>query len=547
MSTPTTERAPDAQAHARPLATDAGIALRPVYAPGDREALDYLRDLGDPGEFPFTRGRRAPRGGATAAPWIQRELSGEGSPQRSNHQFRELIAHGALGVDVIGDTPTMAALDPDHPMCTPAVGTSGVSLCRKHDFVELFDGIPLDRITASHSLPAAFALAGQYLAAQVNGVDPAALRGSAIQAPLYGEDCSYATFMPFALRMRLCLDSIAFSNRVMPRFHAYLEDTYFISDGGLDVVEEMALGFVQIREITRRLTERGLPVDSFAPRIAILVNCRMDLFEEIAKIRAVRRLYARMMRDEFGAQDPRSLAVNVSVHTSGLTLTAAQPINNVVRGAVQALAMAMASVAGLEISTFDEAFRTPSHTAHVVAMRTQQVIAEETGVTRVSDPLGGSWYLESLTDELERRIDTELRRIESLGHIGELVEAGFFREIFQHGMDRHAQQVQNGERRVVGVNCHRMDPVEDTLLRDLAEERFEPDLEHVERIRRWRDKRDAVEVGEALDVVRAAAEDAGADLMDPIVDALERDCSIGDIAGALRQGYGLSADPFSAP
>ena len=525
-------------------ATDAGIPLRPVYRPQDTPSGDYARMLGDPGEFPFTRGRRTPHRGAVTSGWIQRELSGEGSPARSNAQFRELLAHGATGVDVIGDTPTVAALDPDNPMCTPAVGTGGVSLCRKQDFIELFEGIPLDQITASHSLPASFALAGQYLAAKANGIDPAVLRGSAIQSPMYGEDCSYATFMPFALRMRLATDSIVFSTRTMPRFHAFLEDTYFISDGGLNVVEEMALGFIEIREITRRLLARGLPIDAFAPRIAILVNCRMDLFEEIAKVRATRRLYARMMRDEFGAVDERSLSAAVTVHTSGLTLTAAQPINNVVRGAVQAVAMAMAGVQGLEISTFDEAFRTPSKAAHLVAMRTQQVIAEESGVARVADPLGGSWYIESLTDELEHRIDEEVRRIESLGDIGELVEAGFFRNLFLHGMDRHAQEVQSGERTIVGVNRHVIDPDADTLLRDVAEERFEPDLEHVERIRRWRTDRNSSRVEAALETVRIAAAAADADLMEPIISALDSECSIGEIAGALRTGYGLPAEPF---
>ena len=545
-ATPRTENDSTAGSDRAPLATDAGLPLRAVYRPGEDAGLDYARDLGDPGEFPFTRGRRPPRGSGVTAGWIQRELSGEGSPARSNRQFRELLANGASGIDVIGDTPTVAALDPDHPMCTPAVGTGGVSLCRKQDFVELFDGIALDQITASHSLPAAFALAGQYLAARANGVEPRVLRGSAIQSTMFGEDCSYATFMPFALRMRLALDSIVFSTREMPRFHAFLEDTYFISDGGLNVVEEMALGFVEIREITRRLVARGLAVDSFAPRIAILVNCRMDLFEEIAKIRATRRLYARMMRDEFGATDPRSLSAAVTVHTSGLTLTAAQPINNVVRGAVQALAMAMAGVQGLEISTFDEAFRTPSKTAHLVAMRTQQVISEETGVARVADPLGGSWYVESLTDELERRIEDEVRRIESIGEIGELVEAGFFRELFVHGMDRHAQEVQTGERRIVGVNSHTLPAAEDTLLREVAEERFAPDLEHVERVRRWRAGRNQARVDAALGLVRDAAARADADLMAPIVSALDDECSVGEISGALRSGYGLPADPFPA-
>jgi methylmalonyl-CoA mutase N-terminal domain/subunit len=438
----------------------------------------------------------------------------------------------------------MSALDPDHPMCVPAVGTTGVSLCRKLDFTELLAGIPLDRITLSHSLPPAFAIAGKYLAARDSGLDPVVLRGSAIQPPLYSQDCSYSTFLPFGVRMRLTLDSIAFSLREMPRFHAFLEDTYYISDGGLDIVEEMSLGLLEIREVCRRLIARGLPVDSFAPRIAILVNCRMDLLGEIAKIRATRRLYARMMREEFGAADPRSWSVNIAVHTSGLTLTAAQPANNIVRGAVQALAMAMAGVQGLEISTFDEPFRTPSDIAHQLAIRTQQIIETETGVGAVADPLGGSWYLESLTDELEGEIGAAIRRTESLGDVAELVENGYFRAIFTAAMDRHSSAVQQGDLRIVGVNQHVVPPEADRFLRDVAEERFEPDLEHVERIRQWRPGRPPGPLRVGLDRVREASADLGADLMGPVVAALEADATIGEITGCLREGQGLPADPF---
>ncbi|MBO3745222.1 hypothetical protein J5X84_04015 [Streptosporangiaceae bacterium NEAU-GS5] len=520
--------------------TAAGISLRAFYGPAD--AVGAYERIGDPGEYPFTRGRLRPPHGRPRG-WIQRELSGEGSPRRSNAQFHALLAHGALGIDVIGDNPTMSALDPDHPMCEPAVGTTGVSLCRKQDFIELLDGVPLDRITLSHSLPPAFALAGQFLAARASGVPPELLRGSAIQPPLYAEDCSYSTFLPFDLRMRLTLDSIAFSLREMPRFHAFLEDTYYISDGGLDAVEEMSLGLLEIREVCRRLLARGLSIDAFAPRIAILVNCRMDLFEEIAKIRATRRLFARMMRDEFGAADPRSWSVNVAVHTSGLTLTAAQPANNIVRGAVQALAMAMAGVQGLEISTFDEPFRTPSPVAHQLAIRTQQIIQTETNVASVEDPLGGSWYLESLTDELEHRIDAAVRRMEDHGDVGTLVENGFFRSIFTAAMDRHSSAVQSGELRIVGVNEHVVPPEADRFLRDVAEERFEPDLAHVARIRAWRPTRAAAPLDAALERVRQAAADPGADLMDPIITALDLDATIGEITGCLREGQGLPADP----
>jgi methylmalonyl-CoA mutase N-terminal domain/subunit len=511
------------------------------YGPAD-VAIDYSH-IGDPGSYPFTRGRLRPPHGR-AGGWIQRELSGEGSPRRSNEQLRALLAHGALGVDVIGDNPTMSALDPDHPVCVPAVGTTGVSLCRKQDFLELLEGIPLDRITLSHSLPPAFALAGQYLAGRDSGLRPEVLRGSAIQPPLYAEDCSYSTFLPFRLRMRLTLDSIAFSLREMPRFHAFLEDTYYISDGGLDVVEEMSLGLLEIREVCRRLLARGLPIDAFAPRIAILVNCRMDLFEEIAKIRATRRLFARMMRDEFGATDPRSWSVNIAVHTSGLALTAAQPANNIVRGAVQALAMAMAGVQGLEISTFDEPFRTPSAVAHQIAIRTQQIIQTETNVSAVEDPLGGSWYLESLTDELDRRIDAAVRRMEALGDVDTLVENGYFRGIFTAAMDRHSSAVQSGQLPVIGVNEHVIPPAADRFLRDLAEERFEPDQAHVERVRAWRPARAQAPLRAGLDRVRRASAEPAADLMGPIVAALDADASIGEITGCLREGQGLPADPF---
>ncbi|HEX8007261.1 MAG TPA: methylmalonyl-CoA mutase family protein [Trebonia sp.] len=510
---------------------------RPFYTPADVPG-DYSA-IGDPGTYPFTRGRLRGSGG-----WIQRELSGQGSPLRSNEQLRSLLAHGALGIDVIGDNPTMSALDPDHPMCVPAVGTTGVSLCRKQDFTELLAGIPLDRITLSHSLPPAFAIAGQYLAARDSGLDPTVLRGSAIQPPLYSEDCSYSTFLPFRIRMRLTLDSIAFSLREMPRFHAFLEDTYYISDGGLNVVEEMSLGLLEIREVCRRLLARSLPVDSFAPRIAILVNCRMDLFEEIAKIRATRRLFARMMREEFGATDPRSWSVNIAVHTSGLTLTAAQPANNIVRGAVQALAMAMAGVQGLEISTFDEPFRTPSAIAHQLAIRTQQIIQAETNVGAVQDPLGGSWYLEALTGELESRIDDAVRHMERLGDVDTLVESGYFRNIFTSVADRHSSAVQEGELRIVGVNEHVIPPEADQFLRDVAEKRFEPDRAHAERIRAWRPGRPDRPLRASLDQVRAASADADADLMAPIVAALDASATIGEITGCLREGQGLPADPF---
>lgn len=514
--------------------------LKPFYRPEDLAGLSYDEALSDPGVYPYTRGRRPRQDGAA---WIQRELSGEGDPAHTNAQFKYLIEKGATGLDVIGDTPTVALLDPDHPAAAHAVGTQGVSLCCLDDYRVLYEGLVLEGLTISNSLPPTFAIAGLYVAARERGFDPARLRGSTVQAPFYCEDCCYATHMPFQLRLRLAADSIEFAAREMPRFHAFLEDTYYISEGGLDAVEEMALGFVEIRYLIRELLRRGLPIDSFAPRIAILLNCRMDFFTEIAKIRATRRLFARMLRDEFGARDPRSMAVNIASHTSGLSLTAQQPINNVVRGTVQALALALAGVQAMEISGFDEAFRTPSPEAHLVGLRTQQIVQLESNVTRVADPLGGSYYVECLTNDLEQRIREMVARIESMGDPGALCDNGWFRALFQETSERYARGLQDGSFMQVGVNVLRMPAEDDTLLREVAEQKIAPCRARIESIRAFKRARDPGRVRAALDDIRRAC-DRPENLMPQIIAAMQAGATMGEISGVMRTAYGHSYDPF---
>ena len=519
-------------------------SAKSFYSPADSSEVDYAGDLGDPGSYPFTRGRRASldRGGG----WILQELSGEGPPARSNAQFRRLIESGARGLDVIGDAPTFACFDPDHPMARNGVGTQGVSLCRLQDFLELYDGIPIDRVTLSHSLQGWFGVAAVHLVARARGVASAVLRGSVLQMPLYAEDYSYAVHMPVELRLRLALDSIEFCTREMPRFHSFIEDTYYVSDGGPDAVEEMALGFVEIRKVVRGLLARGLDIDRFAPRIAILVNCRMNFFEEVAKIRATRRLFARMMREEFGAKDPRSWSVNITAHTAGSALTAQQPINNVVRGTVQALALAMAGVQAMEISTFDEAYRPPSHEAHVVALRTQQIIDLETGVTGVIDPLGGSYYVERLTNEMEGKIREVVSRIETTGDPADLAARGFFRNLLERAMVERAREVQDGILPRVGVNVLTMPEEEDQLLREVAETKIEPCWDHVERIVEFKRSRDPVRLGGALRALFEAGKRKEQSLMPAIVAAFEADATLGEISGMLRLAYDAPYDPFGA-
>jgi len=513
--------------------TRSGIPINPTYLATDGRGER-------PGEFPFTRGR-APHAHATGG-WIQRELSGEGDARRSNRQIHYLIEHGQTGIDVIGDSPTQAMMDPDHPLAEDAVGTQGVSLCCKQDFVELFRGVPFERVSLSSSVPPIIALAGLKIAAREAGFPIDKLRGSILQVPLYSEDCSYAMHLPVEFRVRMSLDSMAYCAQTMPKFHSYVEDTYFFSESGLTPVEEMALGFVQMRHLTRRLIARGVPVDSFAPRIAVLVNCGMEFFEEIAKIRATRRLFAKMMRDEFGARDPRSLSVVISSHTSGLSLTAQQPANNVVRGTLQALSLSLAGVQAMEVSAFDEAFRTPSPESHLVSLRIQQIIDLETGAAKVSDPLGGAYFVEALTDAIEARIRARVDEIEALGDPEELSRSGYFKAIFHAAMEESQRRVDSGETAVVGVNIHRIADEEDRLLRDIAERKIEPCLEQIERVIAFKRARDRGEVFGALDDLRAAVR-SDANLVPVVTEALEVGATVGEITGTMRQGLGLAYDP----
>jgi methylmalonyl-CoA mutase N-terminal domain/subunit len=523
-------------------------SLLPCYRPEDAN-IDYDADLGDPGTYPYTRGARPPaprREQSGNDDQMIRELSGEGHAARSNEQFHYLLEHGATGLDVIGDTPTQAWLDPDHPYAQHTVGNQGVSICRAQDFEELYDGIPLDRVSVSHSVPAGLGIAGFYMGATHHGFDPGVLRGSTILGPLFCEDTCYSSRLPLELQMRLAVDTIIFSTARMPKFHPFVEDTYYISDGSVEAVEEMALGFLELREIVRRVIERGVGVDQFAPRIALLVNCRMNFFEEVAKIRASRRLYARMMRDEFGARDPRSLAINITAHTSGATMTAEQLVNNVVRGAVQTVAMSMAGVRAMEISAFDEAIRTPTPEAHLVGLRTQQIVQLESRVGDVADPLGGSYYVEALTSDLEQAIADRIRTIESLGSMSDLSHQGFFRSIFCEAMVERSREVDEGRRPVVGVNVHQVDAAQDTLLRELAEGRIEPFYEIGEAIRTWRPTRNQKLLAAALDNLERVTRDPDGVTCEAIVEALEAEATIGECIGVMREVYGAPYDPFGA-
>ncbi len=519
------------------LKTRSGLSVREHYGPADVVVADER-----PGEFPFTRGRLARPG--TGSRWIHRELSGEGTPAQSNAQLRYLLDHGQSGLDVIGDGPTQSMLDPDHPLCRHTVGTQGVSLCRADDYAVLYQDLPLDRVSISSSVPPAFALSGLIFAAGKSGVPLDKLRGSVLQPPLYANDAAYDCFLPVGLMSRLSVDCMTYAASLMPRFHAYVEDTYFFAENGLDAVEELALGFVQIRHLVSQTVARGVEIDSFAPRIALLVNCSMDFFEEIAKIRAARRIFAQMMRDEFGARDPRSLSLNITSHTSGLTLTAEQPINNVVRGTVQGLALALAGIQAMEISAFDEGFRTPSPEAHLVGLRTQQILEKETGITQFVDPLGGSYLVEHLTDALQEEVERKIAEITAAGDPVELAEKGYFREIFTNASVRYQRQIDGGELEIVGKTCHRVPDEDDRLLKDIAERKIEPAQDRIDEIGRFRHERSNDRVRSALKSLLSDTGDPGRNLMPAIIDAGAAGATMGEVAGVMRLASDRPYDPL---
>lgn len=524
------------------VTTDSGIPVKPIYRPEDVAWLDYGQDLGDSGSYPYTRGIHPQM--FRERPWIMRVLAGEGTPKQTNQRLRKLLAAGQTGIDVIGDSPTMSWLDSDHPLALGSVGTQGVPLCCLDDYRELLEGIPLDGVSLSWSAPAAFVVAALACLAQERGADPARIRGSTILIPLYCEDCSYSNRQPIQMRMRLAVDTVEYCARHLPNFHAFVEDAYYISEVGLNAVEELALALVEARAIIRTLLAKGVSIDSFAHRIAFLLTARMDFFEEIAKYRALRRIWARMMRDEFGAKDPRSWRLTITVHTSGISLTASQLPNNIVRGAYEALAAVLGGCQAVEVCAFDEPFRVPTLEAATVALRTLQIIALETGITRVADPLGGSYYLESLTRELEERALAMVMEIEGKGGPVELAESGYFANIFHRAIARRHEAIRNGTKAVVGVNVLTMPPDEDTLLRQVAKTRLEVSTEQIEKVRELRRRRDPIALAKALSHLEETAHDPSANLIPAIMEALRADATMEEVTRAVRSAYGPTQDPI---
>ena len=520
--------------------TASGIPVKRLYTPLDLAGKDYLGDLGFPGRYPFTRGIYATmyRGRI----WTMRQYAGYGTAEETNRRFRLLLAQGQTGLSVAFDFPTQLGLDPDHPLAAGEVGRVGVSVFSIEEMMRLFDGIPLGEITTSMTINAtATAILAMYIAtAEAQGYEQALLGGT-VQNDILKEYVARGLYVfPPEPSMRLVVDLIEYCARHMPRWNPISISGYHIREAGANAVQELAFTFANAIAYVEACLERGLKVDEFAPRISFFFSVHNDFFEEIAKFRAARRIWAKIMRERFGAEKPRSCTLRFHTQTAGSTLTAQQPLVNVVRVAIQALAAVLGGTQSLHTNAFDEALCLPSEEAALLALRTQQVIAYETNVANTVDPLGGSYYVEWLTDEIEERVWRYLDRIDGLGGAVKAVEKGYIQGEIARSAYEQQKAIEGGDLVVVGVNKFR---IEEEIRVELL--KVDPAIEgrQVERLRALRAGRDRARVEEALDGVRRVAE-GDANIMPYMLEAVKARATIGEIFGVLRDVYGEYRPPL---
>jgi methylmalonyl-CoA mutase, N-terminal domain len=512
--------------------TTSGVEVERLYTAKDVAGVDPERDLGFPGEFPFTRGIQPTmyRGRF----WTMRQYAGFGTAEETNTRFKLLLEAGQTGLSTAFDLPTQMGYDSDHGMAAGEVGRVGVAIDTLEDMRTLLDGIPLDRVSTSMTINAtASILLALYVAvADERGVPRAKLSGT-IQNDILKEYIARGTYVfPVEPSLRLITDIFAFCNREVPRWNTISISGYHIREAGATAAQEIAFTFANAMEYVKRALEAGLPVERFANRLSFFFASHNDLFEEAAKFRAARRLYARLMRERWGAGDDAA-RLRFHTQTGGVTLQAQQPLNNVVRVTVQALAAALGGTQSLHTNGYDEALSLPTAQAATLALRTQQVLAYESGVGDTVDPLAGSYYVEALTTALEERARAYLERIDEMGGASEAI--AFMQEEIHRAAYEHQIAVERGERVIVGVN--RFQGAEEPL--DLAQ----PDFSALERgqrekLGRLKAARDGGEVRARLEAVRAAAR--GTDnLMPPIIDAVKAMVSLGEISDALRAEWGV--------
>ena len=517
-----------------PFSTMSGEPIRPLYTEADLPA-DLEEAIGLPGEFPFTRGVYGSmyRGQL----WTMRQFAGFGTAEETNERFRYLLAHGQTGLSTAFDMPSLMGLDSDHSRSLVEVGREGTAIDTVADMETLFSGIPVDEVSVSMTInaPAAIMLAFYVVAAERRGIEPENLAGT-IQTDILKEYIAQKEWcFPVDPAMRLVTDMIEWCAGRMPRWHPISISGYHIREAGSTAVQELAFTLKDGLTYVENAVARGLGVDEFAPRLSFFFNAQIDFFEEIAKYRAARRIWARELRDTFGARDQRSWLMRFHTQTAGVSLTAQQPLNNIVRTAIEALAGVLGGTQSLHTNSFDEALALPTEDAVRLALRTQQIIAEETGVANTIDPLGGSYFVEALTDRMEQQAYEYFAKIDELGGMVEAVKRGYPQREIADAAFRYQQEVEAGVRNVVGVNAYTEGDDRETVILRIA-----PGLEakQIARVQAVRERRDSAAAQDSLSVLERAARDPDTNLMPLLLDAGRADATEGEIIQTLQSVFG---------
>ena len=515
--------------------SESGTPIEGVYGPKDVQNLDPAADLGEPGAFPFTRGVYPTM--YLTRPWTIRQYAGFSTAADSNRRYHQLIEAGTTGLSVAFDLPTQMGYDSDAPQAHGEVGKVGVAIDSLEDMRLLLDGIPLGKVSTSMTInaPAALLLVLYQLVAEEQGVSAAEISGT-IQNDILKEYIARGTYIyPPQPSLRLVADTFAYCRAEIPRWNTISISGYHMAEAGASPVQEIAFTLANAREYVRTAIESGLAVDEFAPRLSFFFVARTTLLEEVAKFRAARRIWAHMMRDEFGAQDPKSQMLRFHTQTAGVQLTAQQPEVNLARVTLQALAAVLGGTQSLHTNSYDEAIALPSQKAATLALRTQQVLASETDLTATVDPLAGSYAIESMTDDIEAGARELMAKVADLGGAVAAIERGFQKAEIERSAYRIAREIDSGERKVVGVNAH-VNP---------QEEAYEPlrvdpaiEQEQAARLAELRQRRDGAEVRRRLDMIKQTAAGDG-NLLYSLRDALRALATVGEVADALRDVWGV--------
>ena len=513
-----------------------GMQIKRVYTPEDIQEMDYMRDLGFPGEYPFTRGLHATmyRGRI----WTMRMFAGYGTAEDTNKRFKYLLSEGETGLSTAFDYPTIMGYDSDHPMARGEVGVCGVAVSSLKDMEILFDGIPLDKVTTSMTIngPASTLLAMYVAVGDKQGVPREKLGGTTQNDNLKEFFAQKLCIFPPKPSLKLSTDVIEYCARHLPKWNPISISGYHIREAGATALQELAFTLYDGIAYVESTLERGLKVDDFAPRLSFFFASHNDFFEEIAKFRAARRLWAKIMKERFHAKNPRSMWMRMHVQTSGCTLTAQQPLNNIVRTTIQALAAVLGGTQSLHTNSFDEALCLPTEEAVRVALRTQQIIAYESGVADTVDPLAGSYYIEALTNEMEEKAMEYIQKIDDMGGAIAAIEKGFFQKEIANSAYRYQREIDEKKRIIVGVNEYTIKGEEEYPLKIL---RVDPKVEEeqIARLQKVKRERDNRKVKEVLEKLHYAAE-KDENLMPTIIEAVKAYATLGEITEVLRKVYG---------